>query len=230
MKGKLTRSDRFVGWPKPALRFFKDLHRDNSKAFFDAHREVYETGVRQPMVALLAELERDVGAGWETKMFRINRDLRFARDKRPYNEHIGAVFMSSRRATGFYMQMSGEGLYVAVGTHEMAPDQLARYRTAVAGKDGERLARVVNTLVKGGYSVAEASLRRVPAGYPPDHPRGDLLRRTSLMPSRSWRPGPWLYSAEALRRVRGVWRDAKPLTGWLETRVGPSTAPAPRRP
>ncbi len=231
MEGKTIRTagDRFSGWPKPALQFFRDLHRDNSKAFFDAHREIYETAVRRPMDALLAELEPSLGSGWLAKVFRINRDLRFARDKRPYKEHVAGVFTSNARAAGFYVQMAGEGLYVAMGSYQMASDQLARYPDAVAGKEGARLARIVSTLVNDGYEVSEPSLRRVPPGYPADHPRGELLRRTSMMASRAWRPGPWLHTAEALARVRDAWRSAKPLTTWLETRVGPSTVPVSQR-
>ncbi len=232
MKARTTRPtvDRFAGWPKPAMQFFNGLHRDNSKAFFDAHCEIYETAVRRPMNSLLAALERDLGSGWQAKVFRVNRDLRFSRDKRPYNEHVAGVFTGSKRATGFYIHMSREALYIAAGTYQLASDQLARYRAAVAGRDGEKLVRIVSGLTKDGYGVSEPSLRRVPAGYPADHPRGDLLRRTSMMASRNWRPGPWLHTPEALARVRGAWRDAKPLVTWLEEHVGVSTAPGRRGP
>lgn len=217
---------RFTGWPKPALQFFKGLKRDNSKAYFEANRHIYENHVRQPMEALLEEIAGDVGPGWEVKIFRLNRDLRFSPDKRPYKEHVGAVFMSSARAIGFYLQISGEGLYVAIGCHEMASDQLNRYRDAVDSKEGEKLARIVASLIKEGYQMTEPSFKRVPAGYPADHPRADLLRRNGLMASRAWRPGPWLHTAEAMTRVRGAWKDTKPLTSWLESQVGPSTLPA----
>jgi uncharacterized protein (TIGR02453 family) len=216
----------FGGWPKPALQFFHGLKRDNSKTYFEAHRQVYEELVRQPMEALLAELEKDLGQpDIEVKIFRLNRDLRFSPDKRPYKEHLGA-YLSSPRAGGVYLQVSGDGLYVAMGSHEMAPDQLTRYRDAVAGKDGEKLARIVSALVKEGYQVTEPSFKRVPAGYPADHPRGDLLRCKGLMASRNWKPGPWLHTVEAKERLRQAIKDSKPLTGWLDTQVGPSREPA----
>ena len=60
---------------------------------------VYEDQVRQPMEALLFEIERDLGPDMEVKIFRLNRDLRFSPDKRPYKEHLGA-YLSSRRAGG----------------------------------------------------------------------------------------------------------------------------------
>jgi uncharacterized protein (TIGR02453 family) len=216
---------RFEGWPKPALSFFRGLKRDNTKAFFEAHRSVYEEQVRQPMEALLSELEQDLGADMEVKIFRLNRDLRFSPDKRPYKEHLGA-YLSSRRAGGLYLQVSDDGLYLAIGTHEMAADQLTRFRDAVAGKDGEKLARIVATLVKDGYQVTEPSFKRVPAGYPADHPRGELLRCKGLMAGRNWKPGPWLQTAEAKERIRDAIKASKPLTGWLDTQVGPSRLPA----
>ena len=227
MKGEanIAVRPRFAGWPKPALQFFHGLRRDNSKAFFEAHRKVYDEQVRQPMEALLAELEQDLGPDIEVKIFRLNRDLRFSPDKRPYKEHLGA-YVSSPRAGGVYLQVSNDGLYVAIGSHELAPDQLTRYRDAVAGKDGEKLARIVAALLKDGYQVTEPSFKRVPAGYPADHPRGDLLRCKGLMASRNWKPGPWLHTVEAKDRVREAIKDSKPLTGWLDRQVGPSREPA----
>ncbi len=216
---------RFAGWPKPALQFFHGLKRDNSKAFFEAHRQVYEEQVRQPMEALLAEIERDLGPDVELKIFRLNRDLRFSPDKRPYKEHLGA-YLSSARAGGVYLQVSADGLYVAIGSHEMAPDQLNRYRDSVAGKDGEKLARIVAALVKDGYQVTEPSFKRVPAGYAADHPRGELLRCKGLMASRNWTPAAWLHTVEAKDRVRQAIKDSKPLTSWLDAQVGPSREPA----
>jgi len=227
MKGQADTAARvrFEGWPKPALQFFHGLKRDNTKTYFEAHRSVYEDQVRQPMEALLSELERDLGSDIDLKIFRLNRDLRFSPDKRPYKEHLGA-YLSSRRAGGLYLQVSDDGLYVAIGSHEMAPDQLTRYRDAVAGKDGEKLARIVATLRKDGYQVTEPSFKRVPAGYAADHPRGELLRCKGLMASRNWKPGSWLQTVEAKDRVRTAIKDSKPLAGWLEAQVGPSRLPA----
>jgi uncharacterized protein (TIGR02453 family) len=230
MKGRANTAVRvrFEGWPKPALQFFHGLKRDNTKAYFEAHRSVYEEQVRVPMEALLAELEQGLGPGTEVKIFRLNRDLRFSPDKRPYKEHLGA-YMSGARASGVYLQVSNDGLYIAIGSHEMAPDQLIRFRDTVAGKDGEKLARIVAALVTDGYEVTEPSFKRVPAGYPADHPRGVLLRCKGLMASRNWKPGPWLQTVEAKDRVQEAIKASKPLTSWLETQVGPSRVPARQR-
>src|SRR5258708_1445409 len=177
------------------------------------------------MEALLGELGQDLGPESETKIFRLNRDLRFSPDKRPYKEHLGA-YIPGARATGLYLQVSDDGLYLAIGSHEMAADQLTRFRDAVAGKDGEKLARTVAALRKDGYEVTEPSFKRVPAGYPADHPRGDLLRCKGLMASRNWKPGVWLHTVEAKQRIRDAIKASKPMTRWLDSVVGPSRLPA----
>ena len=163
------------------------------------------------MEALLTEIERDLGPEVEVKIFRLNRDLRFTPDKRPYKEHLGA-YLSTAGAGGLYLQISDDGLYLAIGSHEMASDQLNRYRDAVAGKDGEKLARIVGALVKEGYQVTEPSFKRVPSGYAADHPRSDLLRCKGLMvglelvvDKQTKQPAPDLAArVRAAARERGV--------------------------
>src|SRR3989442_3153372 len=81
---------RFAGWPRPALQFFYGLKRDNSKAYFEAHRQGYEEQFRPPIESLLTEIRRDLGPAIEVKAFRLNRDLRFTPDKRPCKEYIRA--------------------------------------------------------------------------------------------------------------------------------------------
>lgn len=216
---------RFAGWPKPALQFLKGLRKDNSKTYFEANRRVYETALKEPTETLFAQLEAEFGPGWHAKTFRINRDLRFSKDKRPYKEQASGIVTSDRSAGGFYLQLSTDGLYQATGCYEMAADQLKRYRDAVASKEGEKLARIVSTLRKAGYGITEPRLKRVPPGYPEDHPRAEFLRRTGLMASRNERPGSWVHTGAALDRIREVVKDTKPLLAWLDARVGASTAP-----
>jgi len=68
----------FRGWPAEALEFYEDLEADNSKAYWTAHKDVYETVVLSPMKAIPAELAPEFGDG---KVFRPNRDVRFSTGK-----------------------------------------------------------------------------------------------------------------------------------------------------
>ena len=107
----------FPGFPVAALDFYDDLEMDNTKSFWAAHKEVYETSVKAPMTALVAALEPEFG---KAKVFRPYRDVRFAKDKTPYKTHQGA-FVPSGPSTGWYVQVGAPGVRVGVGFYEAAP-------------------------------------------------------------------------------------------------------------
>ena len=125
----------FRGWKAEALEFFDGLEADNSKAYWQAHKQEYDELVRAPMEELLAELEPDWGEG---TIFRPYRDIRFSRDKSPYKTNIAATVGDG------YVHLSARGLGAGSGMWEMAPDQLERYREAVAAdRSGRELTRRV---------------------------------------------------------------------------------------
>lgn len=206
----------FSGWPERAFEFYEGLEADNSKAYWTAHRAVYDADVLAPMEALLKELADEFGDG---KLFRPYRDVRFSADKSPYKTAIGATL-----ASGGYVHLSADGLGVAVGYHMMAPDQLARYRKAVAEDvTGEQLRRVIAEVEGHGLDVVgEDPLKSAPRGFAKDHPRIDLLRYKGLITWQEWPTEPWMHSAKAKTRIVKHLRDARPLQAWLDDRVGPS--------
>jgi uncharacterized protein (TIGR02453 family) len=206
----------FTGWSARAFEFYEGLEADNSKEYWTAHRAVYDNDVLRPMEALLTELAAEFGDG---KVFRPYRDVRFSADKTPYKTAIGATL-----AGGGYVHMSADGLGVALGYHLMAPDQLARYRHAVAEDvTGEQLRRVIAELEGHGVEVVgEQPLKTAPRGFSKDHPRADLLRNKGLISWREWPVDPWVHTAEAKSRIVKHLRAARPLQDWLDDRVGPS--------
>ena len=210
----------FRGFPPEALDFWAGLEAENSKAYWTTHKELYEQAVRAPMEAFLAACE-DLGP---FRIFRPYRDVRFSRDKTPYKTHIGAVTETEGGAL-YYVQLSASGLFAAAGYHQMASDQVERYRAAVAGDAGEELDAVVRALVKARYEIGGEALKTVPRGFDRDHPRAKLLRHKGVTMAKAFPPAKWLHTKAALERVRKVWADAGPLNAWLDRHVGPSTLP-----
>jgi uncharacterized protein (TIGR02453 family) len=208
----------FRGWPAEALEFYEGLQADNSKTYWTAHKAVYDEKVHAPMVALLSELEPEFGAG---KLFRPYRDVRFSADKSPYKTTIAASL-----ERGGYLQLSADGLGAGAGMYHMAPDQLARFRQAVAADaTGEALCAVIAGIERAGIEVTgHDTLRTVPRGYPRDHPRADLLRHKGLIAWKQWPVAAWLGTAAAKRRVVDFLHTARPLGDWLAANVGESTA------
>ncbi len=213
----------FRGWSEGAVEFYEGLEADNSKAYWQAHRDVYEEQVLAPMEALLAELEAEHGEG---KVFRPYRDVRFSADKSPYKAAIGATLLR-----GGYVQFSADGLGAGCGMYTMAADQLDRYRRAVSDdRKGRSLEGVVADLRGARIEVtAHDSLKTAPRGYPKDHPRIELLRLKGLIAWKQWPGGAWLAKRSAMDRVVELLEASKPLNNWLAKHVGDSELPDTER-
>lgn len=105
---------------------------------------------------------------------------------------------------------------VATGRYEMSPDDIAKFRKKAAGEaTGAQLAGIVKKLQKSGYQLGGEELKRVPAPWPQDHPRADLLRRKSLYVYKNFGLQPWLGSSACRKQVVKVLNDAQPLNDWF---------------
>jgi uncharacterized protein (TIGR02453 family) len=203
----------FHGWPEEALDFYEDLEANNSKAYWTAHKAIYEASVLGPMTELMDELAPDFGEG---KIFRPYRDVRFSRDKSPYKTAIGAVVGDG------YIQLSAKGLAAGNGMYSMVPEQLERYRQAVdRDGSGTELAAVISAVERHEIAVhGHEVLKTAPRGYPADHRRIGLLRYKGVVAWQEWPVEPWLATPDAKRRIVGFLVATRPLADWLTTHVG----------
>jgi uncharacterized protein (TIGR02453 family) len=205
----------FQGWPEDALDFYDGLEADNSKTYWLANKQTYETCVLAPMKELLAELAPEHGEG---KIFRPYRDVRFSKDKSPYKTAIGAVVGAG------YIQLSARGLACGSGMHNMAADQLDRYRKAVAAdSSGSRLEQAIASVREHDIDVSgHEMLKSAPRGYSADHPRIELLRCKGLVAWKQWDVQAWLGTAAAKRRITDFLAASRPLDDWLDEHIGES--------
>jgi uncharacterized protein (TIGR02453 family) len=207
----------FTGWPAEAIDFYEGLEADNSKAYWLENKPTYEQAVHAPMTKLLADLAPEFGEG---RIYRPFRDVRFSKDKSPYK-----TAMAASLAAGGYIQFSARGLGVGSGMYMMAPDQLERYRVAVADERcGVELEGLIVKLAKKDIEVhGHGALKTAPRGYPKDHPRIDLLRNKGLVAWQEWPPDEWLGTAKAKKRVADFLRACQPMNAWLAANVGATT-------
>ena len=188
-------SASFTGFGSGALDFLAGLEADNSKTYFDDHRAVYDDQVRRPLQLLcLAVGERLAdsvapGIEYEPKvgrsMFRINRDLRFSKDKTPYHPHLDLAWWQGdhpKTSPAFIMRIRHDELLTGVGVFAFGGDALDRYRAAVVSEAGPELERIVDDLVESvpGASLSEPGRKRVPRGFDADHPRARYLLHDGL--------------------------------------------------
>jgi uncharacterized protein (TIGR02453 family) len=212
----------FAGFSDEALEFYERLATDNTRSFWQEHRSTYLSQVREPMVALLAELEPQFGPG---RVYRPHRDVRFSADKSPIKDHQGG-FVAHPDGTGWYVQLAADGLMVAGGMYDPTPDQLARYRAAVDDtRSGRRLEAICAALTDAGFEFGGDLLKTRPRGYPADHPRLQLLRIRRMVAWSQLGAPDWLGTPQALDAVVAAWRSLTPLNTWLGRQVGPAAAP-----
>ncbi len=184
----------FQGFGPQALPFLKGLAFHQSKAWFEENRAIYERDARAPMAALVA----DLSAWFEAEklplrgdpkgaIFRINRDIRFSKDKSPYKTHIGATMTRSgdrRDWDGLlYIHIDPAGCFVAAGFHMPEPPQLLALRTAIRN-DSAGWQKVGKALAKAGLAVGEGDpVSRLPRGFEDmkDSPVEAVLRKRSFI-------------------------------------------------
>jgi uncharacterized protein (TIGR02453 family) len=224
----------FEGFGPGVRKWFKGLEADNSREYFSARRDFFERSIRGQMEALLTELSTKFGG--EVKMFRQNRDIRFSPDKSPYKTNTyGVIYGSPNAAEGLYASISADGLVAGSGYHIMARDQLDRYREQVHDeRHGEELMKLLAKAERAGLELWGEGLATAPRGYPKDHERIELLRRTALSLGARLKFGRGIGRSEGLQFVGKTWRAAAPVTEWLDQHVGASATPvesrrAPRR-
>lgn len=208
----------FQGIPAGAFAFYAALEHNNNREWWLDHKANYNSQVRDPVLALLAELEPRFGPG---KVFRPNRDIRFSQDKSPYKTAQGA-FASAQEGVGYYLQVSADGLLVGGGYHSHSPAQLARFRNSVdASGTGESLRHVVDAVAAAGFAVEGEKLKTAPRGYHKDHPRAELLKHKSLSAGMELGQPEWVESPEAAQKISELWDQLRPLVDWVGRHAAP---------
>ena len=223
----------FDGFPKETLTFLHGLTRNNSKEWFDAHRDEYEKYYMDPtrefVVALgerIKRFEPNITAEPRVNktIFRINRDIRFSKDKTPYKNHIDLWFYDgeNRKAgpSGFYLRLLSTRVMLGTGIHAFDKDGLAKFRDAVDREDsGKALAKAMKQVSGKGYKVEGEHYKQVPRGYETDHKRAELLRYNSLHASFDAKLPPEFHSKSFVKWCADHYKKVQPIHRWLVENV-----------
>lgn len=219
----------FQGFADADGKFFRALAKHQDREWFQAHKEEFEEGWHRPMKALLGEVRERIDGALphcdldEPKVFRIHRDVRFSKDKSPYKTHVGGVLPIKRTGKmtevpmALYFHAGQPNAFAAAGHYMMDPRALQRFRAAVADDErGRELERILASLEKKGFSVdSHGEYKRVPKGYPPDHPRAEHLKRQGLTVGFPAIPKGLLASPKLVAWVSMHAKTAAPLVEWL---------------
>ena len=199
-----TTPTTFTGFTREAIDFLADLATNNDRAWFQPRKADYERLIKRPLEGLcvvLAEQFRERGIPLVSdparSPFRIYRDTRFSKDKSPYKTAVAASFgwagdgdeaagrshADNVHASGGYFHLQPGEIYVGGGVWHPEPSWLKGFRDRVVDDyDGFRAIVEAPAFRDTFGSVGDdgESLKRVPSGYPPDHPAADLLRKKNV--------------------------------------------------
>jgi uncharacterized protein (TIGR02453 family) len=222
----------FDGFPSQTVEFLKGLRANNSKAWLDAHRADYEAGYVEPakrfveacgraLIAFAPQVQaepRVLGS-----IFRINRDIRFSKDKTPYKDHLDLWFWEGERksaVSGFFVRITPDVVVIGGGCHGFDPKRLQAFRAAVAEKStGLELARIVDQLRRDGLEVGGVGYKRPPAGFSAPAAAEPLLLHNALFAHRDEQVDDRLGDGRILDVCVDHWRRMAPLHYWLVTNV-----------
>ena len=219
----------FDGFARELLTFFNQLKKNNTREWFDSHREDYETFVKQPaaeFVLSMGERLKEIAPGINViprvnqSLFRLNRDTRFSRDKSPYKTNLGIWFWEGERkrmeCSGFYFHCEDEMLMLGVGMYMFPKDLLDQYRDAVVeDRIGARLRKTTEMISKKGYVISGKHYKKVPRGYDPSHRNADLLLHNGLAAMFETKIPKEFYTGAIIDYVYSYFKDMAPLHTWL---------------
>ena len=165
----------FKGFGQKAIPFLKALDFHQSREWFLENRDLFERELREPFGDLVETLtERFTAAGLglrgdrKKSLFRINRDVRFAKDKRPYNRHLSAILSpdGTKMEQGvFYVHIGLEGCFAGVAWWQPEAALLLAMRRAIATQP-DKFRAMVKALKKNGLELdTEGCMKRTPRGF-----------------------------------------------------------------
>lgn len=186
----------YTGFGDKALPFLKALGFHQNREWFHENRDIFEEHLNEPRGRLiddlaerLAETKIPLTCNRKTSTFRINRDVRFAKEKHPYNTHVSAVITrsGSKKDQGLlYFHVSPDESFLAVGFYAMESDELRAFREAIVSRKDQFDAALKPLIALGFVFDRDNSLKRTPRGFEEitDPEIVDLLRLRHLTLSR----------------------------------------------
>ncbi len=209
------------------FQFLTRLKRNNKREWFQAHKDEWETCVRQPVLRFitdfalpLSEITPHLVADPRPSrgsMFRIYRDTRFSHDKRPYKTHVAMRFSHRGKdvhSPGFYLHLEPGGCFAASGLWHPEPPTVLKVRNAIVSRPAEW--RAVRKLLNWDDA---SKLKRPPRGFPADHEFVEDLKLRDLGTAVNF-PDKQVCGPRFMSTFIAACRAMSPIAAFLSSAVG----------
>ena len=215
---------------KATLKFLAELKKNNHKPWFDANRTAYDEAKKdfaafiQAVLDGLSKTDPSIAhLAAKDCMFRINRDVRFSKDKSPYKTNMGAFMNKGGKkamTAGYYFHMEPGGSFAGGGLYMPMPEQLKKVRQELDYNFSDFKKIVLSKKFESVYGSldrdSEYLLSRVPKGYEPDNPAADYLKLKSFVATYQLTDAQ-LTSPTLVKETIAGFKALQPLLEFLNT-------------
>ena len=214
------------------FEFLEELRKNNTREWFHGNKDRYRSVVQDPLLRFISDMAdplHEISGKFVAdprpsggSMFRIYRDVRFAKDKSPYKTHASAQFRHragrDAHAPAFYLHLEPGNVFVGAGSWHPSGEALTGIRTAIAEKQDEWSAVLEDGKFSKRHRLVGESLKRAPRGFDPDHPMIDDLKRKDFISIEEFNQK-MACSTGFLDKVAGSFAAAAPLVRFLTEAV-----------
>lgn len=223
----------FTGFTEDTFAFLRGIAAHNEKAWFDANKALYEQGCVAPAKLFISDLgprlrtiapdvrfePRVNGSIW-----RINRDVRFSKDKRPYKDHFDMMFWHGERkaweAPGFWIRLTASDVHLGVGMFGLEKEQLAVFRDSIIHpRSGKALVAACDAVTSAGpYTLGGKTRKLMPRGYEAPEGRAEFMLFEGLY-AETHMPVAAALRSDFVEVVFAHYSAMWPIGQWLMTEV-----------
>jgi uncharacterized protein (TIGR02453 family) len=162
-----------VAFPAEGTVLLRELSDHNDREWFAAHKQEIEANVLQPAHEVRQMLSEHLGSrfggAFDGKVYRLHRDLRFSKDKRPYTPYVRLSVLRAgddcRHVPALHVSFEPDSFKIGAGIWEFAPEKLERFRQGLLSPEQRHdLDALLSRLSSSGASIPEPELSRLPKG------------------------------------------------------------------
>lgn len=213
------------------IRFLKELEKNNNKSWFDVHRSRYEDARAafiesvEAMIKAIAMFEPSIGRQTAKQtVFRINRDVRFSKDKRPYKNNMSAYFNVAGKKSnlaGYYVHIEPGKSFAAAGVWMPEAIVLSKIRQEIDYNFDEwKRINAVSSFKKlfpKGINTDD-KLQRPPKGYDENNPAIEILKLKSFIGSRSFSDAEVMHK-DFIKDLSKTFKALKPMIDFINRSI-----------
>ncbi len=213
---------------KSTLQFLAALKKNNVKEWFDVNRKQYEAA-KEDVYAMIEKLIHSIGKNdkdieplqLKDCTFRINRDIRFSKDKTPYKTNIAGYFSKAGKKSewaGYYMHIEPGAAFLAAGCWWPEAKRLAAIRQEIDYNfdDWKKLISSKKFRSVFGEVARKDTLQRAPKGYDEENPAIEFIKLKSFVIYKQLTDAE-LQDKNLIKNITGVFKAAQPFVEFLNS-------------